>query len=155
MRLLLRVLASVCILAAIPLACVKYPWLPATVWEFRDLQHDPYPWGSESYHQDRARRLSRVTLALLLYALSTCSLIGLCLVAKGASSRRVQALSWLMSAAAGVGIAKFEQPRIGANTDSAYVLMAIYLPLGIAAVSGTAALVTLALRTAEASEPRP
>src|SRR3989442_1293506 len=101
----LRILAMICILASMPLACLKYPWLPATVGEFVDLQRDPYPSGTESYHQDRARRLSRVTLALFLYALGTVSLVGLCLVAKGATSRRVEAASWLVSAATGVLIA--------------------------------------------------
>lgn len=142
----LRILAITCIVASMPLACLKYPWLPATVVEFVDLQHDPYPLGTESYHQDRARRLSRVTLALLLYTLGTVSLVGLCFVAKGAMSRRVQAASWLISAATGVGIAQFEQPRIGPSTDHAYVVMTIYFPLGIAALSGAAALVTLALQ---------
>ena len=142
----LRILAIMCILASMPLACLKYPWLPSTVAEFVDLQHDPYPWGTESYHQDRARRLSRVTLALTLYTLGTVSLVALCLIANGTTSRRVQAASWLISAATGVGVTLFEQPRIGPSTDHAYVVMAIYLPLGIAALSGAAALVTLASR---------
>ena len=138
-----RALAVACILAATPVACLKYPWLPATVMEFAELQRDPYPSGSESYHEDRARRSSRVSVALLLCALGTVSLFGLCLVAGGASSRKVQTVTWLITAATGAGIASFERSRIGSGTDDAYVALAFYSPMGIAVVAGLAALMSL------------
>lgn len=92
---MLRILALICILSSMPVACLKYVWLPGTVAEFVDLQHDPFPWGSASYHEDRALRLSRVSFALVLYALGTVSLVGLCLITRGTLSRRVQTASWL------------------------------------------------------------
>jgi len=139
----MRVLAVACILAATPLACVKYPWLPATAIEFTELQREPYPGGTESYHEDRDRRSSRVSVALLLYASGTVSLVGLFLVARGVTSRRAQTITWLITAATGAGIASFERSRIGFGTDVSYVAMAFHTPMGIAVVASLAALLTL------------
>jgi hypothetical protein len=76
---LLRIMALVCILASAPVAFWKYPWLPATLMEFAELQHDPAPWGTPSYHvlprrSRAAPRASEARLVLLLDALGTVSL---------------------------------------------------------------------------------
>jgi hypothetical protein len=64
----LRLLAAMCLVAAVPLACIKYPWMPATVMETVASYHEPYPDGSASYLADR-RRLFEWHLATGLYIL--------------------------------------------------------------------------------------
>jgi hypothetical protein len=144
---LLKCAALGCLLAAGPLACLKYPWMPATIAEYAELQHDPYPWGSASYHEDRARRLERVRLALLLYALGSASLVGLGLIAANVPPRFVQTACWIMTSLTGAGVVHFEKRNLGASPD--YVLMAIYAPLAIAVVSGIATLLSLVVRTSK------
>lgn len=144
---MLRILALVCILASIPIACVKYPWLPVTVGELVQLQSEPpNPESTESYSIDRTRRRNRLIHAVALYGLGTASLFGLSAVALGGYSRKINAASWILSAVAGVAVAQFEQARIGPSTDNGYVLVMTYLPLGIAVVAGAAGLTTLAER---------
>jgi hypothetical protein len=141
----MRILALMCMLASMPVACVKYPWLPATAAELAKLQLEPaHPEGTESYLMDRARRRDRLIHALAIYALGTASLVGLSVVALGGYSRKIDATSWILSAVTGVAIAQFEQPLIGPSTDNGYVLIVTYLPLGISFVAGTAGLITLA-----------
>ena len=64
-------------MASLPIAFVQFPWLPARVIEFVEVQYDPAPWGTASYHLDRERRLGRVESALILYALGIFALAGL------------------------------------------------------------------------------
>ena len=71
-----RIMALGCIVASLPIAFLQFPWLPARVIEFVELQHDPAPWGTASYHMDRERRLGRVESGLILYALGIFALAG-------------------------------------------------------------------------------
>jgi hypothetical protein len=148
----MRALAVACILAATPVACLKYPWLPAIAIEFVELRHDPYPGGTESYHEDRDRRSARTNVALLLYALGTFSLVGLSLVATGVISRRLQTITWLVTAATGAGIALFERTLIGSGIDDDYVAMALYAPMAIAVGASLAAVLTLFLSDGDAHD---
>jgi small neutral amino acid transporter SnatA (MarC family) len=145
----LRTLAFVCLVASMPLACVKYPWMPATVMEFVELQRDPSPQGTASYHAARSTRLQGVGLALTLYALGTISQFGLSIVATKAAPRWIEVAAWAIVAVTGIGIARFEQPTIQPTMASAYLVIAVYIPLGIVALAGPGALATLHLMRSE------
>ena len=67
--LVLRLLAAMCLAAALPLACIKYPWMPVTVRETVASYHEPYPDGSASYLADRKRLFVEWHLATGLYVL--------------------------------------------------------------------------------------
>src|SRR5438309_9329157 len=121
-----------CLVASLPLALLQFPWLPATVIEFVELQHDPAPWGTESYHIDRERRLGRVESALVLYALGIIALSGLGAIVIKVFPWWADLAIWIVTAATGVGIAQFERPIIGPGTDPVYSTIMISLPLGIA-----------------------
>jgi len=138
-----RVLALVCILASTPVCFLKYPWLPATVIEYAELQHDPAPWGTPSYHAARAERLSRVRIALLLYGLGTVALCGLVGVLVKALPWWAELSSWVVTAVTGVGIASFERPNAAPGTNAFYVLVTIYFPVGIAAAAVVGAVVSI------------
>ena len=138
---LLRVMALGCILASAPVAFLKYPWLPATLLEFAELQHDPAPWGTRSYHVGRAQRLERVQLALLLNALGTVSLCGLVAIVAKALPWWAELATWSVIAVTGLGFARFEIP-IMPGTNPAYLLMTVYLPLGIAVIAAVAVVFT-------------
>jgi len=146
---MLRVLAVACFLASVPVSCLKYPWLPATALEFADLRQDPYPGGSQSYHQDRARRLASTRQALALYAFGAASQIGLCLIIAGRGSRALHLAAWTLAAVTGFGIAQFERPHIDSSTDPAFTIMTVHIPSGIAAFSAAAALATVVPLIAE------
>jgi hypothetical protein len=102
---ILRIVAACCLLGSAPLALVEFLWLPATVIEFVQLQHDPAPWGTPSYHAGREVRLNRVREALLLYALGAAALCGLCIVVANVLSWRGELAIWSITAVAGMGIA--------------------------------------------------
>ena len=132
-----------CIVASLPVAFLQYPWLPATVIEFGELQHDPAPWGTESYHIDRERRLGRVESALILYALGTFSLSGLGAIIIKVFPWWAELAIWIMTAATCVGIAQFVRPLIGPRTDPVYSAIMISLPLGIAITCALAVLMSV------------
>src|SRR5215469_13328507 len=108
----LRVAALGCILASLPIAFLTFPWLPATVMEFRELQHDPAPWGTASYHADRAQRRERVRLALVLYALGTISLCGLYAIVASILPWWVQTVIWIITFLTALQITRFETPTM-------------------------------------------
>ena len=137
----LRIAALGCILASAPVAFLKYPWLPATIMEFAELQHDPAPWGTPSYQQGRAARLERVKLALLLYAVGTVSLCGLSAIVAKLLPWWADLVAWGMTAVTGLGIARFDRPMMP-GTDPAYVFMTVYLPAGIGVVAAVFAVVS-------------
>lgn len=139
-----RGLALACLLASAPLALVKYPWLPATVLEFVELQGDPVPAGTPSYHAGRAERRRRVETALLLYALGTASLAGLVQLAGAPPGGRAVAAIWLVAGGTALGIVGFERGALSPGVDPAYVVIAVVLPLFVAVVSAVG--VALALR---------
>ena len=132
-----------CIVASLPIAFLQYPWLPATVIEFGQLQHDPAPWGTESYHIDRERHLGRVKSALILYAFGTFALSGLGAIVIKIFPWWAELAVWIMTAATGVGIARFVKPLVGPTTDPVYSAIMIYMPLGIAITCALAAVMSL------------
>src|SRR5882724_11987778 len=131
-----------CIVASLPIAFLQYPWLPATVIEFGQLQHDPAPWGTESYHIDRERPLGRVKSALILYAFGTFALRLAAIVIK-IFPWWAELAVWIMTVATGVGIARFVKPLVGPTTDPVYSAIMIYMPLGIAITCALAAVMSL------------
>jgi hypothetical protein len=144
---ILRIVAACCLLGSAPLALVEFLWLPATVIEFVQLQHDPAPWGTPSYHAGREVRLNRVREALLLYALGAAALCGLCIVVANVLSWRGELAIWSITAVAGMGIARFIGAMVvpGGESTSAY-FFAVYIPLGIGVIAVIAAILTLASR---------
>ncbi len=123
-----------CLVAALPLAVVKYPWMPVTIIETVASYHEPYPDGTASYLADRRRLFVRWHLATGLYLLGTVSLAGLACIVMPCLSRRAQAAVWILAGVAGLGVAGFERPRIPDMT-SAYAVIAVWLPLGVAGLS--------------------
>ncbi len=134
-----RIIALACILASAPLAFLTYPWLPATAREFAELQHDPAPWGTPSYHQGRAERLQRVEAALLLYGLGTVCLVGLSAVVAETLPWILELLTWAVTALTALGIAQFEKP-IMPGTALAYLIATVYIPAAIAALAAALAI---------------
>jgi len=150
MRILtLRLLAVICLAASLPLACIKYPWMPATVRETVASYHEPYPDGSASYLADRKRLFVEWHLATGLYVIGTVSLVGLLAIASQRSSRRLQLVFWVLAGVTGMSVAGFERPRIGSGTQQVYVIMAIWLPLAIAGISIVGVMLTTGLRPGE------
>jgi hypothetical protein len=137
----LRVAALLCILAAAPVAFLKYPWLPAIVMEFSELQHNPGPAGTASYHEYRALRLKRVKFALLLYALGTVSLCGLWAIVARVLPWWADLAGWFVTTLTGVGVVWFDSVDAVPGTDPAYIIMTVYLPLGVAAIATIAVMV--------------
>jgi hypothetical protein len=140
-----RVLAVGSLLASTPVALLKYPWLPATVMEFVQLRREPPSYATESYRQDRARLIRSTRVALLLYALGTASLWGLCFLAVGRLRWWTEIGTWMLVGLTGIWIADFESPSIGPTTDRFYVGVMIGIPHAIAVASGAAALFRLTL----------
>jgi hypothetical protein len=128
-----------CIVASLPVALLQLPWLPVTVSEFVELQHDPAPWGTASYHEGRERRLERVEFALFLYALGIFALSGLGTIVGKFFPWWVELAIWVLTAATCFGIVQFQRPGIGPTTNSVYLVVMIYLPSGIAVTSALAA----------------
>ena len=142
----LRLLAAMCLAAALPLACIKYPWMPATVRETVASYHEPYPDGSASYLADRKRLFVEWHLATGLYVLGTVSLVGLWSIASQRSSRRLQLVFWVLAGVTGMSVAGFERPKIGSGTQQVYVIIAIWLPLVITGMSIVGVMLTTGLR---------
>ena len=144
-----RVLAVMCLVAAVPLACIKYPWMPATIMETVASYREPYPDGSASYLADRRRLFVEWHLATGLYVLGTASLVGLGSIATRRFSRRLQAALWVLAGITGMGVAGFERPKIASDMTSAYAMMAIWLPLAVTGMSIAGLMLTLGLRSCE------
>lgn len=145
----LRILAATCLAAALPVACIKYPWMPATIMETVASYHEPYPDGTASYLADRRRLFVEWHLATGLYVLGTASLVGLLLIATQRASRRFQVAFWILAGVSGVGVAGFERPKIAFDMKSAYAIMAIWLPLPITGISIVGLGLTMGLRSYE------
>jgi hypothetical protein len=145
----LRLLAAMCLVAALPLACIKYPWMPATVMETVASYREPYPDGSASYLADRRRLFVEWHLATGLYVLGTASLVGLWSIATQRTSRRLQVAFWVLAGVTGIGVAGFEWPKVGSDMANAYATMAMWLPLAIAGISIVGLVVTMRLRPNE------
>jgi hypothetical protein len=143
----LRIAAVFCLLGAAPLAFVEFLWLPATVNEFVQLQHDPAPWATPSYHESRDAHLNHVRHALLLYALGTAAVCGLCIVAANVLSWKGDLAIWSVTAIAGGGIAQFISAMVvpGRESTPAY-FFGVYIPLVIGVIAAAAAILTLASR---------
>jgi hypothetical protein len=140
-----------CLVAALPLACIKYPWMPATVLETMAAYHEPYPEGTVSYLADRRRLFVEWHLASGLYVLGTASLVGLLSIATQRSSRRLQIAFWILAGVTGMGVAGFETPKSGPDMKNAYAMMAIWLPLAITGMSMVGFMLTTGLRSYEQS----
>ena len=138
-----------CLAAALPLACIKYPWMPATIRETVASYHEPYPDGSASYLADRKRLFVEWHLATGLYVLGTASLFGLWSIATQRSSRRLQVAFWILAGITGMGVVGLERPKIGSGTQNVYVIMAIWLPLVITGISIVGLMLTMGLRSGE------
>ena len=137
-----RIVAVGCILASAPIAFLSYPWLPATVMEFVELQHDPAPWGTASYHQGRAERLERVNRALVLYGAGTVSLCGLSAIIAQVLPWWLEVSAWALTAVTALGIARFNTLMMP-GTDPAYVFVTVYVPAGIGAIAAVFAILSL------------
>ncbi len=111
--------------------------------EFAELQPDPAPWGTPSYHQGRAERLARVKLALLLYALGTASLCGLSAIISQVLPWWLELVTWGLTSVTALQIARFDTPILP-GTDPAYLFATVYLPTGIGAAAALFAVVSLA-----------
>jgi hypothetical protein len=135
-------MALACIVASLPIAFLTFPWLPATVIEFAELQHDPAPSGTESYHADRERRLGRIEAALALYALGIIALGGLGAIVAKVLPWWAELTIWIVTAATCVGIARFFRPIVGPRTDPVYAAMVTLLPLGIAITCAVASIMS-------------
>jgi hypothetical protein len=114
--------------------------------EFAELQHDPAPWGTPSYHvlprrSRAAPRASEARLVLLLYALGTVSLYWLVTIVAKTLPWWAELATWSVIAVTGLGIARFEIP-IMPGSNPAYVFMTVYLPLGIAVIAAVAVVLT-------------
>jgi FtsH-binding integral membrane protein len=140
-----------CLVAALPLAVVKYPWMPATIIETVASYHEPYPEGTASYLAGRRRLFMQWHFATGLYLLGTVSLVGLARIVMGRPSIRAQVEIWILTVVAGLGVAAFERRRIPDMTG-AYAVIAFWLPLAIAALSIVALGQTLRAGTVERTE---
>jgi hydrogenase/urease accessory protein HupE len=150
----IRLLAAMCLVAALPLACIKYPWMPATVMETVASYHEPFPDGSASYLADRRRQFVEWHYATGLYVLGTASLVGLWSVATQRTSRRgLQAAFWVLAGVTGIGVAGFERPKIESALTNAYAIMAVWLPLAITTISIIGLMLTMGLRSHEKPPP--
>ena len=138
-----------CLVASLPLACIKYPWMPATVMETVASYREPYPDGSASYLADRRRLFVEWHLATGLYVLGTASLVGLWSIATQRSSRSLQVAFWVLAGVTGMGVAGFERPKVASDMKSAYAMMAMWLPLSITGMSIAGLILTLGLRSRE------
>lgn len=136
----LRIVALGCILASLPLAILTYPWLPVTVMEYSsNCGMDPAPWGTPSYHEGREIRCERVQFALLLYFMGSVSLCGLAAIVAKMLPWWAESATWVITVLTGLEIARFERAIIGQYTQAAYTVVAVYAPLGIAAIAVVAA----------------
>ena len=141
----LRMAAVACLVMSLPAAFLRYPWLPATIIEYRDLRHAPSA-GTPSYQQDHGEQIERTQQALLLYAAGTLALAGLLAIASGVLPWWAEMLAWLLAAATGYEIARFGEAYVAPSTDSAYVIATVKLPFVIAIVAAFAALLRLVLQ---------
>jgi FtsH-binding integral membrane protein len=123
-----------CLVAALPLAVIKYPWMPATIIETVASYHEPYPDGTAMYLAGRRRLFMQWHFATGLYLLGTVSLVGLARLVMRRPSIRAQVEIWILTVVAGLGVAAFERRRIPDMT-SAYAVIAFWLPLAIAGLS--------------------
>ncbi|HYL93681.1 MAG TPA: hypothetical protein VEW69_11065, partial [Alphaproteobacteria bacterium] len=90
-----------CILASLPVAFLKYPWLPATIMEYAELRREPAPGATQSYYEGRQHNLERTELALVWYFIGTVALGGLVVVAAGIVPWWVELAIWILTFAAG------------------------------------------------------
>jgi hypothetical protein len=135
MKITKMVIATACILIGFPANLLKMPWLPSTISIFFQTITEFSVVGTASYDADRAMRLQRLSIALLLYALGIYALIGLCLIVAREFRSLTERSIWLSAFVVGLGLPLFERPHIGPGTDHFYVVSLIYLPLVVAALS--------------------
>lgn len=143
---LLSILAFGCLLGSAPVALLAYPWLPVTVMEFVDLQHDPAPWGTASYHEGREQERDRVERALLLYVLGIVVIPGLGVMVVKRLPWWVEVTIWTLTAIAAFGVARSVSSSLVPGAHSAIVVLIFYIPSGIAIVAAVAACLTLGLQ---------
>jgi uncharacterized membrane protein YidH (DUF202 family) len=70
-------------------------------------------------------------------------------VPEKSSSRRLQVAFWILAGITGMGVAAFQRPKIGSDTQNAYVIMVIWLPLAITGISIVGLMLTMGLRSGE------
>jgi len=143
MRRAMRGLAIVLLACSMPLACMKYPWLPATVSELLALHGPAIPRGSSSYQAYREHRLRQLYAAMALYGLGTASLGGLVCLSAGVGRRKVRVIAWAVVAGTTIGVMRFEDcPRAGGASGD-YVALVCYLTGTIALLSSLACIITV------------
>jgi hypothetical protein len=130
-----KVIAAACVLIAFPTNLLKMPWLPSTISIFFHTVSEFSVVGTAAYAADRAMRLQRVSIALLLYALGIYALVGLCLIVARELRSFTERSIWLSAFVVGVGLPLFVHRHIDPRTDHFYVASLIYLPLVVAALS--------------------
>ena len=146
-----RLLAATCLVAALPLAFVKYPWMPTTIIETVASYHEPYPDGTALYLAGRRRLFMEWHFATGLYLLGSVSLAGLACIVMRRPSLLAQVQVWILTVVAGFGVAAFERRRIPDMT-SAYAVIAFWLPLAIAGLSMVGLGLTLRAGTMERTD---
>lgn len=141
----LRITAVGCLVMSLPIAFLKYPWLPATILEYNELRQAPSS-GTPSYQQDHEHQIELTQKALSLYATGSLALCGLAAIVLGILPYWAEIGAWLIAAAAGLEIGRFGQAYVDRSTDLVYVIVTVKLPFIIALVAAAAALVRLALQ---------
>ncbi len=132
--------------ASVPIGVIAYPWLPATVVEFVQLRDAPVPaWATDSFRESRERKLRQLESELALYILGTASLGGLAALAAKILPAFAEIPIWILTAVTGLGVSEFQRPFIGAKTSPTYILLMIWVPMGIAAVAALEAVIGMAL----------
>ena len=135
-----------CMVASVPIGVIAYPWLPATVVEFVQLRDAPVPaWATDSFRTSHERRLQELESALTLYILGTASLGGLAALASKILPALAEIPVWSLTAVTAFWISEFQRPLIGAKTSPTYIVLMIWVPMGIAAIAAMEALTGIAL----------
>jgi len=132
----LRILATATLVIAAPVMFLKLPWLPAEVQSFLETATESTANGSQSYIKEHGESLWRLVAALLLYVIGLWAIFGLSGIALGiCRGLAAQRIAWLSALILGVGLPIFDSVRIAPSTDRGYVILVIYLPIGIAVLS--------------------
>ena len=136
-----RWIAALALLVSLPVLLLKLPWLPGTILSLKQALSESAYTGSEAYLADRAHRIDRAVLALVLYASGGVAIVGLIKLVR----RRVTTLLgrigiWIWVGIIPIGLIAFESPRITSHTDPSYTTIVIELPRLVSCLAGLAIL---------------
>lgn len=135
----LRRMALITLLLTAPILLVKLLWFIPTINAFQNTIAELEIGGTLAYVEDLNYRLQREILALCLYVIGLVAVIGLAGIATNLlTGRIVQRAIWFGVFLASSGLAIFELPTVGGDTDPAYVTIFIVLPIVIALIAAFA-----------------